>query len=305
MVGEPAPVIEARELVKEYNTGGTRQRALVGVSLPVPQGCFLSIMGPSGSGKSTLLHLLGGLDEPTSGEVIFEGTPISKLSEKERTLLRRRRIGLVFQAFNLVPVLSAQDNVALPAVIAGEKPPAYADRLARSLELVGLTEHAGQLPSQLSGGQQQRVALARALFMEPAVLLADEPTGNLDTRTGAEVLALFRRVRAEQGTSIVMVTHDPRAAAAGEEVVMLRDGALAGRLALGPIRDSNDSLINGASEKRTQSVLRWLQDLDRPEGLPAPKAPAASSASPTSPAAPVSPTSANRRSRPLRAARPA
>src|SRR4051794_28303447 len=232
MVGEPTPVIEARQLVKEYETGRTRQRALVGVSLAVPQGCFISIMGPSGSGKSTLLHLLGGLDEPTSGDVIFEGTPISKLPEKERTLLRRRRIGLVFQAFNLVPVLSAADNVALPAVIAGEKPPQYQERLARSLAMVGLTENAGQLPSQLSGGQQQRVALARALFMEPAVLLADEPTGNLDTRTGAEVLALFRDVQAAQGTSIVMVTHDPRAAATGDEVVMLRDGAVAGSLSL-------------------------------------------------------------------------
>ena len=254
MVGGSVPVIEVRDLAKEYDTGGTRQRALVGVSLSVTPGCFLSIMGPSGSGKSTLLHLLGGLDEPTGGEVVFEGRALSSLPERDRTLLRRRRIGLVFQAFNLVPVLSARDNVALPAVIAGEKPAAYEERLARSLALVGLTEHADQLPSQLSGGQQQRVALARALFMEPAVLLADEPTGNLDTRTGAEVLALFRQIRETQGTSIVMVTHDPRAAAAGDEVVMLRDGALAGHL----------TLDTAAGEARTQQVLRWLEALDRP-----------------------------------------
>jgi putative ABC transport system ATP-binding protein len=258
MVGGPAPVIEARQLVKEYDTGGTRQRALVGVSLAVTPGCFLSIMGPSGSGKSTLLHLLGGLDEPTSGEVVFEGQPLSSLAERDRTLLRRRRIGLVFQAFNLVPVLSARDNIALPAVIAAEKPSAYEPRLERALALVGLTDHAHQLPSELSGGQQQRVALARALFMEPAVLLADEPTGNLDTRTGAEVLGLFRDAQAAQGTSIVMVTHDPRAAAVGDEVVMLRDGAVAGHLALGAT----------TGEDRTQQVLRWLEALDRHDDEP-------------------------------------
>src|SRR5205085_10137381 len=137
-------------------------------------GCFISLIAPSSAGKSTLLHLLGGLDDPSSGDVIFERTPISQLPEKDRTLLRRNRIGLVFQAFNLVPVLSAADNVSLPAVIAGEKPAQFADRLERALTMVGLIDVAGQLPSQLSGGQQQRVALARALFMEPAVLLADE-----------------------------------------------------------------------------------------------------------------------------------
>ena len=244
-----APVVlAARDLVKDYESAGVQRRALDGVTLDLEKGRFLAVMGPSGSGKSTLLHLLGGLDLPTSGEVLVDGTALSALSDDQLTMLRRRRIGFVFQFFNLVPVLSVAENVALPAVIAGEAEASYADRLERVIGLVGLTEHRDKLPSQLSGGQQQRVAVARALFIEPAVLLADEPTGNLDSRTGAEVLDLLRQAQDELNQSIVLVTHDARAAATADELLLLQDGAVSGRL---PLR--------ARGEKRVAEVLAFLQ----------------------------------------------
>ena len=245
------PVLEASELVKEYATDGTVSRALAGVSLEVPAGRFVSVMGPSGSGKSTLLHLLGGLDEPTSGTVLVGGQSLFDLSEVERTTLRRRQIGFVFQFFNLIPVLTAAENVALPAVVAGAKPATYDGDLEQALDIIGLRDHRHKLPSQLSGGQQQRVAIARALFMKPAVLLADEPTGNLDTTTGAEVLALLRRVQQDLGTTVVMVTHDPRAAATGDEVVMLVDGRVAGHLELA-----------GDTDRRVAQVLQSIEGVE-------------------------------------------
>jgi putative ABC transport system ATP-binding protein len=250
------PAAEARAVLKDYDSEGVVSRALNGVSLTVEAGRFVSVMGPSGSGKSTLLHLLGGLDRPTAGEVLIDGHALSGLSDRDLTILRRHHLGFVFQFFNLVPVLSAEDNIGLPAVIDGQKPAAYADQLERALGLVGLTEHRHKLPSQLSGGQQQRVAIARALFMQPTLLLADEPTGNLDSRTGAEVLRLLREANASLRTTILMVTHDPRAAAMSDEVVMLSDGQIAGRL------DLTDHEDGGSEADRTTRVLAWIQALD-------------------------------------------
>ena len=248
MAGEP--VLVARDLVKEYRQGDAVRRALDGVSLTVATGAFVAVMGPSGSGKSTLLHLLGGLDTPTSGEVVVEGRTLSQLSDRELTLVRRRRIGFVFQFFNLVPVLNVEENIALPATIAGRRPDEYRERVDAVVRLVGLDGQRRQVPAQLSGGEQQRVAIARALFIEPAVLLADEPTGNLDSRMGAEILGLLRQAQRELGTTVVMVTHDPRMAAVADEIVLLGDGAVTGTLCL-----------DGGGDDRAQLVLAWLQEL--------------------------------------------
>ncbi len=241
-------VLAARDLVKEYTSGQGTLRALDGVSLDVERGRFLSIMGPSGSGKSTLLHLLGGLDGPTSGDVLLEGAPMSGLSDKQLTLARRHKIGFVFQFFNLVPVLSVEENIALPAVIDGKRPREYAERLERVMQLVGLTDWRTNLPSEISGGQQQRVAIARALFGEPAVLLADEPTGNLDSKTGQEILELLKNAQTDLGQTVVMVTHDPRAAAFADEVILLQDGRIADR-----------HEVTGGGEERAAAVFAWLQ----------------------------------------------
>ena len=221
-------VLRTVDLSKEYGTGRAAHRALDRVSLDVPAGRFVSVMGPSGSGKSTLLHMLGALDSPTAGEVWFEGSRLGGLSDRERTLVRRRRVGFVFQQFNLVPVLSAEDNIALPLVVDRVAAAERKARLGELLELVGLERQRRQLPAELSGGEQQRVAIARALVMRPAVLLADEPTGNLDTDTGQEILKLIRSAQKELGQTVVMVTHDARAAAVGDEVLRLRDGRIAG-----------------------------------------------------------------------------
>jgi putative ABC transport system ATP-binding protein len=243
------PVLVARDLHKSYSQGGNVEQVLNGVSLSVDAGRFVSIMGPSGSGKSTLLHLLGGLDTPDSGEVELEGKPLSKLSDDDRTKLRRNGIGVVYQFFNLVPVLTVEENVALPAVIAGKSPSSYAAKLAEVLELVGMGAHKTKQPAQLSGGMQQRVAIARALFIEPRVLLADEPTGNVDMRTGQELLDLFGEAKRELNQTIVMVTHDPRSAGYGDEVLLLREGKLASTLDL-------------TDNKRDGAVLKWLEKLD-------------------------------------------
>ena len=252
-----ASVVRASALTKDY--GGDSPPALRGVDVELAKGSFTSVMGPSGSGKSTLLHLLGGMDRPTEGEVEVGGRALSSLDDDALSALRRDEIGFVFQAFNLVPVLSAEDNVALPAVIAGEKPSAYTDRLDEALQVVDLTAHRSKLPSQMSGGQQQRVALARALFNRPTIVLADEPTGNLDSTTGAEVLALLRRIVDDLNTTVLMVTHDPRAAAMSDEVILLHDGQVAGRLAL-----------SGATalETRTAELTAWLADPTAAAGPP-------------------------------------
>lgn len=261
MAGEERVIVAARDVVKEYEQGGERQRVLDGLSLEVEAGRFVAVMGPSGSGKSTLLHLLGGLDTPDSGEIEVDGVPLGSMKDDARTELRRRRIGIVYQFFNLVPVLTAAENVALPAVIAGAREAAYQDRLDTVLELVGLADHRDKQPSQLSGGQQQRAAIARALFIEPAVLLADEPTGNLDLASGAEVLGLFLEAQQTLGQTVVMVTHDPRSAGHADEVLLLRDGQVRGELDV-TRRCRGAARTDRTHDGHTKAVLRWLEDLD-------------------------------------------
>ncbi|MFA5891809.1 MAG: ABC transporter ATP-binding protein [Actinomycetota bacterium] len=250
-------VLATRDLVKEYVTGRSSVRALDGVTFEVPRGRFVAVMGPSGSGKSTLLHLLGGLDAPTSGQVWLEGQALADLGDRQLTLARRNRIGFVFQFFNLVPVLTIEENIALPLIIGGARPKEYVDRIERILKLVGLTEWRTHLPSEISGGQQQRVAVARALVTEPAVLLADEPTGNLDQKTGNEVLTLLREVQRALGQTVVIVTHDAHAAGFADEVVLLVDGKIKDRLTIDEQTHADGSAVGG--ERRAQAVLAWLQ----------------------------------------------
>jgi putative ABC transport system ATP-binding protein len=224
------PAIEARELTKVFGEGQTAVRALDSVDLAVRAGEMLAIMGPSGSGKSTLLHILGALDTPTSGTVAVGGRRYEGLDERELTRLRGEHIGFVFQFFNLLPSLTAEENVTLPAVIAGRRDEGIRRRARALLERVGLSDRTAHLPSELSGGQQQRVSIARALLMEPELVLADEPTGNLDTRSGREILAVLRELNRQEGHTVVMVTHDPGAAATADRVVFLRDGRVAGEV---------------------------------------------------------------------------
>jgi putative ABC transport system ATP-binding protein len=216
------PIVSTAELRKVYGEGETAVQALRGVTVTFTTGRFAAIMGPSGSGKSTLMQLLAGLDRPTAGSVVVEGAELANLDERELTRLRRDRLGFVFQAFKLVPVLSAEENITLPLALAGRKP----DRewLSTLLDAVGLGDRLTHLPSELSGGQQQRVAVARALIHRPAVVFADEPTGNLDSRSSDEVLALLRRAADELDQTVVMVTHDAHAASVADRIVVLSDG---------------------------------------------------------------------------------
>lgn len=225
-------ILQAQNLNKQYRMGKTTVEALTSVNLAVEPGEFLAVMGPSGSGKSTLLHLLGGLDQPSSGEVILDGQRLSDLSDKQVTLIRRRKIGFVFQFFNLLPTLSAEENLTLPLLIDRRPLRDHQDRVSQLLALVELSDRRDHKPDQLSGGEQQRVAIARALVTEPAILLVDEPTGNLDSRAGDEVLRLLRCACTEQGQTIVMVTHDPRAASYADRIVFLKDGRVAGETRL-------------------------------------------------------------------------
>ena len=218
--------VEARGLAKTYRQGETDVHALRGVDVAVERGSFVAVMGPSGSGKSTLLHLVGALDTPTSGSLVIGGRSLEGLDDRALTELRRDRIGFVFQFFNLLPTLTAEENVALPALIAGERSP---DRAAQLLARVGLEDRSDHLPSQLSGGEQQRVSIARALLREPDLVLADEPTGNLDTKSGGAVLGLLRTI-ATEGQTVVMVTHDPSAAGLADRVIFLQDGLVAGEV---------------------------------------------------------------------------
>jgi putative ABC transport system ATP-binding protein len=218
-----APVV-AEDVTRRYGAGETAVDALRGVSLTVNEGELVAVMGPSGSGKSTLMHILAGLDKPTSGDVSIDGTPIAKLSDTDLTKLRRRRIGFVFQFFNLLPMLTAEENVVLPLSIAGEKPDP--EWLADLLAKTGLRDRKLHRPSELSGGQQQRVAIARALISKPAIVFADEPTGNLDSKTSGEILDLMRDSVDSYGQTTVMVTHDSRAAAIADRVLFLADGLI-------------------------------------------------------------------------------
>ncbi len=221
-----APAIEIRGLTKVFGSGQTAVRALDGVDLEIGRGEMVAIMGPSGSGKSTLLHLLGALETPTSGSIALAGRRFDGLDDRELTLLRREGIGFVFQFFNLLPSLTAEENVLLPALIAGLRDEAIAARARALLDRVGLAGRATHLPSELSGGEQQRVSIARALLMEPALVLADEPTGNLDSKSEAQVLELLAELNRDEGHTIVMVTHDPDAAAVAGRVVFMRDGRI-------------------------------------------------------------------------------
>jgi putative ABC transport system ATP-binding protein len=224
------PVVSATNLTRRYGEGETAVDALRGVSLDVPKGQLTAVMGPSGSGKSTLMHILAGLDKPTSGEVEIAGTKISKLNDSELTKLRRKHIGFIFQFFNLLPMLTAEENVVLPLSLAGEKPDkAWVDDL---MEKIGIADRRKHRPSELSGGQQQRVAIGRALVSRPSIVFADEPTGNLDSKTSGEILDLLNDSVHDLSQTIVMVTHDSRAAAIAERVLFLADGKI--------VRESRD-----------------------------------------------------------------
>ena len=226
----PGPRVAARAtgLTKTYGRGDNAVHALRGVDLTVPSGRFTAVMGPSGSGKSTLMHCLAGLDAATSGEVEVAGRPLQGMDDTALTLFRREHIGFVFQAFNLLPMLTARQNIVLPLELSGAK--LDRERFEQVTSLLGLTDRLGHLPSELSGGQQQRVAIARALVANPDVVFADEPTGNLDSEASAEVLGHLRRSVREQGMTVIMVTHELEAASYADDVVIIRDGSVAAHL---------------------------------------------------------------------------
>jgi putative ABC transport system ATP-binding protein len=246
----PFPVIAARaiDVVRTYGDDEATVRALDGANVAIPAGRFTAVMGPSGSGKSTLVHALAGLDRINSGQVLLGGTDLTALSERDRTLLRRDRLGFVFQSFNLVPALTAAENIALPLTLAGKKPdPAWQAEL---VAMLGLGARLNHRPTQLSGGQQQRVAVGRALIARPDIVFADEPTGNLDSRSGAALLTFLRDATRSYGQTIVMVTHDPVAASYADQVVFLADGRIV------------DELENPTPE----AVLARMAHLDTPDG---------------------------------------
>ncbi|WP_216209680.1 ABC transporter ATP-binding protein [Amycolatopsis aidingensis] len=225
---QPGDAVRLDSVRKVFGEGAASVAALDGITIGFPRGSFTAVMGPSGSGKSTFLHCAAGLEQPTSGSVVLDGQELTELGEKSLTVLRRERIGFIFQAFNLLPALTVEQNVMLPLQLAGLRPDSA--RITELIRGVGLSDRADHRPGELSGGQQQRVAVARALITDPAVIFADEPTGALDTRTAAEVLALLRHSAQSAGQTIVMVTHDPVAASYAQQVVFLADGQLVGDL---------------------------------------------------------------------------
>jgi putative ABC transport system ATP-binding protein len=233
-------MMELRDVTKVYQQGRRSVQAVRGVSLQIAAGELVAIMGPSGSGKSTLLHLLGALDTPTSGQALFDGRDLQTMSDRERSLLRRNRIGFVFQFFNLLPTLTASENVALPLLLAGQGRGRARKTAEQTLERVGLRDRADHFPEELSGGEMQRVAIARALVSDPEAVLCDEPTGNLDSASAKEILALLRSLPESGRRTVVMVTHDPAAAAYGDRVVHIRDGLI-------------ETSPNGAPTKQTFS----------------------------------------------------
>lgn len=241
------PIIEVRDLAKVYEMGEHRVYALNGVSMDVHEGEFVAIMGPSGSGKSTMMNMLGALDQPTSGTYLLDGTDVSHLSDDRLAEIRNRKIGFVFQNFNLLSRTPALQQVELPLIYAGMRQ--RHERARQALELVGLGDRLSHKPSELSGGQQQRVAIARALVNEPAIILADEPTGNLDSHSGTEVMQVFQRLNQERGITVIFVTHDPWIARHTRRVVMLADGKI--------VRDEPiaEPLIAGATERPSETAL--------------------------------------------------
>jgi putative ABC transport system ATP-binding protein len=248
--------IEVRDLHKDYGADATLVHALNGVDLEIEDGEFVAIMGPSGSGKSTLLHILGALESPTGGTVAVEGHRYEGLDDKHLTRFRRDHIGFVFQFFNLLTSLTAAENVLLPGLIAGKRNEAMVKRSYDLLGEVGLAGRAEHVPSELSGGEQQRVSIARALLLSPELVLADEPTGNLDSRAGKGVLRLLRELNESQGHTIVMVTHDPSAAAVADRVVFLRDGRIAGE-------------VPGGATERVAEFFTQLEPVEDAESLTA------------------------------------
>ncbi|MBK7893348.1 MAG: ABC transporter ATP-binding protein [Anaerolineaceae bacterium] len=241
-------VITIQNMTKVYTMGEHQVRALNGVTLSIYEGDFLSIMGPSGSGKSTMMNMLGALDKPTSGTYLLDGTDVSNLSEDELADVRNRKIGFVFQSFNLLPRTSALQQVELPLIYAGKRQ--RAQKAAEALQMVGLGERLDHKPSELSGGQQQRVAIARALVNEPAIILADEPTGNLDSKSGTEVMQIFQQLNRERGITVVFVTHDPWIARHTNRVVTLADGKI--------VRDEviEDPLVAGETKRPSDALLQ-------------------------------------------------
>jgi putative ABC transport system ATP-binding protein len=224
--------VSVRSVTKSFESGEARVEALRGIDLDVRRGEFVAVMGPSGSGKSTLLHLIGALDQPTTGSIRLDGTELASLSDDALTLTRRRKIGFIFQAFNLIDVLTAEENAALPLLVDGVSEAAAMKRARTALEQVGIAHRRGHWPAKLSGGEQQRVAIARALVTEPLLLLADEPTGNLDSASGEQVMSLLRGLVDERQQTILMVTHDAAMAARADRLVRLRDGRIVEDLAL-------------------------------------------------------------------------
>jgi len=219
-------LIKIEEITKTYQMGQVEVRALRGVSLEIAEGEFVSIMGPSGSGKSTLMNIVGCLDQPTAGRYWLDGTDVSKLNDNQLAEIRNRKIGFVFQTFNLLARTTAFQNVTLPLIYAGMSARERRDRSRQALEAVGLGDRLDHRPNELSGGQQQRVAIARALVSEPAIILADEPTGNLDTTSGEEIMAIFRQLNEKQGMTVVFVTHDPEIAEETRRIIRIRDGMI-------------------------------------------------------------------------------
>ncbi|SHI24613.1 ABC transporter ATP-binding protein [Desulfosporosinus lacus] len=217
-------VIETVDLWKAYKLGTVEVEVLKDINVHIHKGEFVSIMGPSGSGKSTLLYLIGGLDKPTSGCIRVNGQEISKMKDKDESSMRRREIGFVFQFYNLIPNLSVEENILLPVLLDGKKIKNYKDDLEQILDIVGLSDRRNHTPKELSGGQQQRVAIARALINEPEIILADEPIGNLDSKTGTEVMELLKTINMEKGRTIVQVTHSKEAADYGQRIINLKDG---------------------------------------------------------------------------------
>lgn len=242
-------VLEAFELHKHYHTGEEEVRALDGLNLTVGKGEFVAVMGASGSGKSTFLHMSGGLDTPTSGTITVEGRDLSKLSDYQRTLFRRKRIGIVFQQFNLLPGLTARENVALPLLVEGADAADIRRKTDELLEIIHLQGRANHLPQALSGGEQQRLAIARALINNPAVILADEPTGNLDSRHSVEIWQLLRRLASEQQVTIVLVSHEAQGASYADRVCVLHDGKLLGEIV--PERIDDAALVAARYQELT------------------------------------------------------
>lgn len=218
--------VEGKHIEKDFRLGNATMKVLKGISLAIMRGEFVSIMGPSGSGKSTLLYILGGLDAPTTGAVRLNGTDIAHLEDEQMSSIRRRQIGFVFQFYNLIPNLNVEENIMLPLLLDGKRIRQYKKQLHRILDIVGLSDRRMHTPRELSGGQQQRVAIARALIGNPEILFADEPTGNLDSATGAEIMHLLRDINRDSGQTIIMVTHSPEAAKSSSRIITVRDGVI-------------------------------------------------------------------------------